>query len=98
MNKAALSAFITEYGDRIFCINLDNSRFIYIGYNGGVKLSDISLNTIGGVDYISVAHTDKSFSGVEVKYTVHHLIDSIQWIGTLDEGYSSYGIDPLKLR
>lgn len=97
MNNATLEEIIETFGNRIFCINLDNTRFIYIGYNGGVKLEDISLITIGGVDFIAVARTENSF-GSEVKYTIHHLTETVQWIGTMDEGYESRGVDPLILR
>jgi hypothetical protein len=97
MNNTALTAFIESFGNRVFCINLDNTRFIYVGYNGGVKMDDISLETIGGVDYVAVSRTDNS-SGVEIPYKIYHLTDSIQWIGIVEEGFEEYGIDPIKLR
>ena len=31
MNNTALTAFIAEYGNRMYCINSDNNRFIYVG-------------------------------------------------------------------
>lgn len=97
MNNTALTAFIAEFGNRMFCINLDNTRFIYVGYNGGVKLDDISLETIGGIDFIAVSRKDKS-SGVEIPYKIYHVTDSVQWIGVVEEGFEEFGIDPLKLR
>ena len=97
MNNTVIQKFITDFGDRIFCINLDNTRFIYIGYNGGPKLSEISLETIEGVDFIVISKTDSS-SRTPVKFKTYHVTDSVQWIGIMDEGYAGYGVDPLKMR
>lgn len=97
MTNAALQALITLYGNRIYCINLDNSRNIYIGYQSSVKLTDIELVTIGGTDFIVVHQHDPNPSKT-ITYKNHHLTEGVQWVGVMDEEYAGYGADPLTTR
>lgn len=97
MTNADLQSMIDLYGDRIFCINLNNMRCIYIGYKDGISLSDITLETVGTTDMIVVSTKDPNPSNT-VTYKVYHLTKEIQWIGVMDEGSSKYRVDPLLLR
>lgn len=97
MTKIALQAFIDTYGDRIFCINLDNTRSIYIGYRDGTALSDIALETIGDIDFIVVSRTIATH-GISMSYKTYNEISCIQWIGVMNESSNEYRVDPLLLR
>jgi len=97
MTNTAVQSMITTYGKRVFCINLDNTRFIYIGYNNGVALTDISFETIDGIDFIKVHHTVTQ-GGNTMGYTTCHVTSGIQWVGIMDADSVGYGVDPLVLR
>ena len=99
MTNAALQALIDANSkDRIFCINLDNSRFIYIGYNNGITMDDISFETIGGIDFIAVSKTTKAMGSTELKYKTYHLTETVQWVGVMEEEFKDFRPDPMLFR
>ena len=88
---------IDTYGDRIYCIFFDNTHRVMVGYKDGTPLSDISLETIGGKDFVVIQNTSKS-QMPPVKYKNYHPTEYIQWIGIMDEEYKDYRVDPLTFR
>lgn len=101
MNNTGMQALIDQFGDRIYCINLDNTRFIRIGYRdrldgtSSCTIKDISLETIGGVDYIVVNKKSRAMGDREITYKVYHLTETVQWVGIMDEDSNDYRPDPL---
>jgi len=98
MTNTCLQTLFTTYGDRIFCINLDNGRYIYIGYKDSPKLADITLETVEGVDFIKVKRKNKSMGSIELEFTNFIPSETVQHIGIMDEGFEDYRVDPLLLR
>ncbi len=97
MTNAALQALINEYGKRLFSISFDNDRVLLIGYSGTPKLEDISLVTIGGVDFLKVKKTNTN-DGKTIDYANMHLTSVIQAVGIMDEKDVKYGVDPILFR
>ena len=56
----AVQKMIDVYGERINSISLNNGKYILVGYESGIQLSDISLETIEGVDCIKIHHKQQS--------------------------------------
>jgi len=94
MNNVDLQELITMYGSRIFAIILDNNKKILIGYNSSPKMTDISLVTIAGADFIKVNNKKRS-NQKEIEYFTLYLTDCIQSIGIMEDGFEHYGVDPL---
>ena len=97
MNNTAMQELIDTFSNRIFSIKFDNDRQLLIGYSGTPKLSDISLETIGGVDFIKVKNSNFN-NGKTIHYTSYHLTSEVQSIGVMDEGFEKYGVDPITIR
>jgi len=95
MDNAGMQALIDQFGDRIFTINLDNTRFIRLGYKDSPKIEDITLETIGGVDYIVVTNKTAAMGSKELHYKTYHLTETVQWVGIMDEDSNDYRIDPM---
>ena len=89
--------FIDTYKHRISAIHLNNNKVIMIDYPGkySTKLSDRSLETIGGVDLMVINHTDIS-SGKEVHYKTYVTTEFIEGIDVIDEADQEYRVDPLR--
>lgn len=97
MTNATLQKMIADFGDRIFAINLDNTRLILVGYNSSTQLSDISFETISGTEFL-VIHKTTNTHGKELKHKIYHVTDTVQWVGVMDEEYKDYRIDPLIIK
>lgn len=92
MSNKALQALFELYGDRIFTIYLDNNRSILIDYPSSPKLSDITFETVGGVDYISIRHS-QTMNGLTITYSIKHLTSTVQYVGIMDEDSKDYRVD-----
>lgn len=105
MTNAALQAMITQFGERIAAIIFDNSQTLFIGYKSkddrrSLKLSDISMETIGGVDFTVVAHTmlQTDDVGNPITYKTYHVTECIQDVIIMDDGFAKYGVDPIHFK
>lgn len=94
MTNAALKEAIDTYGNRIFCFFLNNERKLLIGYSASPKLTDITLDTIGGLDVFRVKYCSKSTTPA-VEYETIHLTEYIESIGIMSEKDVDYRVDPL---
>ena len=98
MTNASLQAAVSEFGDRIVFIILDNARRIRFGFPESPlqHVNQLVYKTFGGEDYFGYSqpspYPNDRVKGVT--YTVWHRTDSIQQIGTMDEGFSEYRVDP----
>ncbi len=96
--NAAVKATFDKYGERVCFIGLNNGKRIFIGYNveEGVKLKDISFETIGGVDVMKISHrSSKQQPYIEWEnFITTEFIESIE---IMKEEYADYRIDPLIL-
>lgn len=96
--NAALQKVIDTYGERICYIGLNNGKRIFIGYNmkEGVRLKDISLETIGGIDVMKIHHRSTKQSDYYEwdNFMTTEFIESIEIMG---EEYEDLRIDPLLL-
>lgn len=97
MTNALIRSYIEKYGDRIFAFGFDNAAVLYIGYQSGIKLSDIELVTDNGVDLIVVNRIAKTH-GKEISYQTFNVTSKIQWVGVMSEKDKDYRVDPLILR
>lgn len=98
MTNTALQAMIDEFGDHICIIVFDNDNKIFIGYKSSPikSVSDLKLETKGGIDFIGVPFipNDPKLVRLGVTGTVWHPTDCIQAVMTMDEGYEDYRLDP----
>lgn len=97
MTNEAFKEAIDTYGDRIFCLFINNDRKILLGYNSSPKLSDIELCTIGGLDAFKIRYVSKSTTPV-VEYETLYLTEYIESIGIMSEKDINYRVDPLTYR
>ena len=97
--NAAVEQMFQKYGDRICSISLNNGKYLLIGYRGKgqVQMSDISFETIGGIDVMAIKHVDFS-SGRDVNFTSYITTAFIEGIDVMDEKDKDYRIDPLRLK
>lgn len=95
--NAALQSVITQYGERINSLSLNNGKYLFIGYDGSPKLSDLTLKTVSGVDVIVVKHTQKQGGRI---LTWESLITTefIEAVDILSEEDIDYRLDPLTLK
>lgn len=94
--NAAVQEMFNKYGDRICVISLNNGKKMYIDYNlkEGVRRSDISFETVGGVDVMKVTHrSSKQTDYIEWENFI--TTEFIEEIGVMKEGYEDYRVDPL---
>lgn len=90
MTNAGLQAMIDEFGERIFCITLDNAHKVFFGVAARLPYEDltidkIELKTFGDVDMFGVPHTDHTWEGHVIPYTNWLVTGCIQAIHTTDE-------------
>lgn len=97
--NAAVQAIFKKYGDRVCYIGLNNGKAIFVGYNvkEGVKIKDISFETINGVDIMKISHKS---SKQDPYYEWENFITTefIESIEIMKEDYVDYRIDPLLLK
>lgn len=101
MTKEALEKMIADFGDRIQVITFDNNNVLFIGFPGRPTINDISVETIGGTDFLVVHNTDPrqmSFSKTKITYKAYHPIECIQCVSVVDEEFRGYMIDPLNFK
>lgn len=96
MNES-LTAFKTQFGDKIFNISLDNNKGIPLGFDGGRHIDDIEFGTVGTDEVIKV-HETMQYSTVELHYTVYHSSDTVQYVGVMSEKSKDYRPSPLEFR
>ena len=101
MTNQALQAMIDELGDRICIIVFDNDVKVYIGYPSSTlkSVSEIKLQTFGGVDMIGIPKKigNPVLAREGVTTTTWHPTECVQMIATLDAGYEKYRIDPMEI-
>ena len=93
----AVQKMIDVYGERINSISLNNGKYILVGYESGIQLSDISLETIEGVDCIKIHHKQQS-GGTVLEWDDFVTTEFIEGIDVLDEADQEYRIDPLRFK
>lgn len=94
--NAAVQEMFNKYKERICVISLNNGKKLYIDYNvkEGVRLEDISFDTIGGVDVMKVAHrSSKQTDYIEWENFI--TTEFIEEIEVMKEGYENYRVDVL---
>lgn len=74
MTNKALQAMIAEFGEKIFCIILDNNHKIFFGVAARLPYEDLTVThivykTYDGVDMFGVPHTDHTWEGKVIPYT-----------------------------
>ena len=98
MTNAALQAALNELGERACIIYMDNDHRIRFGYPDAAlqSVTQIQYKTWGGEDFFGYSQPSSYVHDAArgVTYTVWHRTDSIQQIGTMDEGFSEYRVDP----
>lgn len=99
MTNEDLKKVIADLGDRLCVIFMDNNHRLIFGYKKGKDCwshESIQFKTWGGVDFFGCSQnsglTEDNKNGVS--YTVWHRTDCIQAIGSMDEGFGDYRIDP----
>ena len=88
----AVQKMIDVYGERINSISLNNGKYILVRYESGIQLSDISLETIEGVDCIKIHHKQQSGG------TVLEWDEFIEGIDVMSEKHKDYRLDPFTLK
>lgn len=99
MTNAMLTEIINKNGPDIFAFFLDNEQKLLFGYSSKdcPRITDITLDTIGGVDVFKVKRVSHSQSK-PVYFTTIHCTDTIQWVGIMDPQSAEYRVDPLIFR
>ena len=95
-NKAVKKIF-DDYGDRVNSISLNNGKYLFIGYESGIQLSDIELVTIEGVDNLKVHHKAQQGGNV-IEWDNYITTEFIEGIDIMSEGFDEYRLDPLILK
>lgn len=101
MTNAHLQKMITDYGDRIATIQFNNGKHMYLGYKSGTQLSDLSLVTIEGQDYIIVHRKEEAMNigrTLPIEYDLYYVTDFIEAVGIMSEGSEEYRPDPRILK
>ncbi len=95
--NTSVQAMFDKYGDRICGISLNNGKYVSIGYRGEntLQLSDISFETVSGVDMMVLHRTDASRQ-TPVSYDAYITTEFIEAINVMSEKDKDYRID-LKL-
>lgn len=83
--------------DRINSMSLNNGKYLFIGYQTGVKPEDISFQTIAGNDVMVVHHTQEQ-GGVEISWNDYITTEFIENVDVMDEDSADYRIDPFILK
>ena len=97
-NKALKSMF-DKYAGRINAIHLNNGKVIMIDYPGKytTKSTDISFETVDGIDLIVIDHIDNS-TGREVHFKSYSTTEFVEGVDILSEEDAQYRIDPLRFK
>lgn len=101
MTKEAIEKMIADFGERIQIITFDNNQVLFIGFPNRPTLADITIETIGGTDFLVVHNTDPrqfGFNTNSIKYKVYHPIECIQAITVVDDEYANMSLDPLNFK
>ena len=91
MTNAALQAIIAEYGERIFCITLDNNHKIMLGLQSrlesgnGFTVNDIQYKTFGDTDMFGFWRTDHTWNNQHIKYINWMVTGCIQAVHVTEE-------------
>ena len=93
----AVQTMIDVYGERINSISLNNGKYILVGYESGIQLSDISLETIEGVDCIKIHHKQQS-GGTVLEWDDFVTTEFIEGIDVMSEKHKDYRLDPFTLK
>jgi hypothetical protein len=97
MDKATLQAFLDTFGNRIFCINFDNSRWLYLNYHDSTRVEDIYIEDVGDISFLVVPYSE-NHDGKIINAKKYHTVAAIQWIGVMDEDSAEWRMDPIPLR
>jgi hypothetical protein len=95
-NKA-LQALINDVGERINSISLNNGKYLFIGYESGTQLKDISFETYNGVDVMKIHHKQQQ-GGTVIEWDTLITTEFIEGIEIMDKKSENYRIDPLILK
>lgn len=90
MTNESLQAFITEHGNKIFCILLNNNRKVFLGVSrdpgNTVNATELILETIGGVDMFGIKHIDRTWGvNTAIPFTEWFVTGFIEGIFVTDE-------------
>lgn len=96
-NNASLQKLFDEKGDRINSMSLNNGKYVLIGYETGIKLKDIKLETYNGVDVMVIHHRQKQ-SGTWVEWDSMVTTEFIEAIDIMTEECKQYCLDPFILK
>jgi len=94
MTNEKLNGIIELYRSNIFILVFDNNKHIFVGYQASPKITDISLITIGNVDFVKVNNKKRS-NQKEIEYFTLYRTDCLQSIGMMNDGFTKYGPDPM---
>lgn len=101
MTNQAFKAFLDRFGERLCVITLDNNAKIYVEYKAGggkssVKVSEIKMETIGGVDMFCVPSYPMNPREVDmgIVHEVWHPTQYIQALVCIDEAHKHLRVDP----
>jgi hypothetical protein len=95
--NAGVQDVINKYGDRLNSISLNNGKYLFIGYESGVQLKDISFETIGGVDVIKIHHKQQQ-GGKVIEWDNLVTTEFIESVDVMDENSKDYRLDPFTLK
>ena len=95
-NKA-VQKMITDFGDRINSFSFNNGKYLLVGYESGIQLSDISFVTVEGVDCLKVHHKQQS-GGTVLEWDDYVTTEFIEGIDVLSEQHKDYRLDPFILK
>lgn len=89
MNNASLKAFLTEYGEKTFCITVDNGHKIFINAptsDGNiVHAQNIEMKTFGDTDMFGIHRVDRTWGFNGTPYMTWFVTACIQSISATDE-------------
>jgi hypothetical protein len=95
--NAALQKLIDEAGGRLNSISLNNGKYLFIGYQSGVQLSDITLETYNGVDVIKIHHKQNQ-GGTVIEWDSMITTEFIEGVDVMSEEFENYRLDPFILK
>ena len=97
MTNAAIQALIAQSPEGgVFAIKFDNGETLFIDYPGGVKIENISFETIGEVEFVVVKRKVRD-GNHDLEYKIYHETACAQWIGVMEPGYEEFRPDPYRL-
>lgn len=97
MTNTGLKALFTKYGNRVYLIQLDNERRIFIGYpnqdNSPQSHTDFIYDAFDGTDFFGFKHKvpgcydDKN---VQLEVVDWYPTDQIQYVGVMESDFEDY--------